>query len=156
MYAAYLERQITRLIDKLVGFAFPKPVELTTDMRHDMNIHTLREVNVRLNGKTVGVCLNYCSWSGAGKYYSVSAYVLESNTPIVLHFGTQDEAEQEYLARANYVWSAMTQAGAELNDELHALAGKLHLLEGSDAWVPEAPVTPPPVTASTVIIGKHA
>lgn len=156
MFTAYIEKRITRLVNKLIGFVFPEPVELAADMRNDLNIHTLREINVRLNGKTVGTCLNYCSCAPIGQEYSVATYTLENNQPVVLFFATQDEAEQEYIARAAYVWSAMTQAGAELNDQLRALAGKLHCLEGQDAWVPEQPMLPPPVTASTVIIGKHA
>lgn len=126
MFSDYLNRQISRLTDTLIGKSFPQPINtISVPMRHDLDIHTLREFNVRMNGKTVGTCLNYCSSAMSGQEYCVATYMLDSNKPVVLHFPTQDEAEQEYIVRAAYVWACANQATHALAGELEALADKV-------------------------------
>lgn len=151
MFIATIERQIKAIMNKLIGHSFPEPVEtITTAMRSDFNIHTLREINVRMNGKTVGVCLNYCSCAASGQEYSVSGYNLDKNGHFAEFFPTQDEAEQEYIVRASYVHAAMNQAGRELGGELLNIGAKLHLLEehpecadGMHSWTGEVGLLPP-------------
>jgi hypothetical protein len=152
---AYFTRRINAYLKKRMPALFPQPVELTVEARNDLNIHTLREVNVRVNGKTVGVCLNYCACAAPGQEYSVSGYNLDEKGHFAEFFPTQDEAEAEYIVRASHVGQCLHAAMIGLDAEVHTLFHKINgngvvalddtpiTPEHLAAWIPEAPMTRP-------------
>lgn len=151
MFIATIEKRIAKLTNATRECSFNKPVEtITGEMYQDASeIYTLRQAVVNLNGRQVSADLSFCPWMESRRY-SVWGRLLDG-TSFAEDFDTQDEAEQEYIVRASYVWSCMTFAASELGAELLNIGAKTHCLEQdapiTDAdlagWVPEKPMLPP-------------